>query len=142
MINQEYGVNRYTLLYVKQINKDLLYSTGNYIQYLIINYTGKESGKEYCCCCSVTQSCLTLGDPMDCSAPGFPVLHCLQSLLKFMSIESVMPSNHLILCRPLSFCLQSFLTSGYFPMSWLFASGGQGINTYFTYKYTLYINFV
>ena len=39
--------------------------------------------------------------PMDCSTPGFPVLHCLQSLLKLMSTESMMPSNHLILCRPL-----------------------------------------
>ena len=35
--------------------------------------------------------------PMDCSMPGFPVLH----LLKCMSIESVMPSKHFILCRPL-----------------------------------------
>ena len=39
--------------------------------------------------------------PMDCSMPGFPVLHYLCSLLKFMSIESVMLSNHLILCPPL-----------------------------------------
>ena len=38
---------------------------------------------------------------MDCSTPGLPVHHQLQSLLKLMSIESVMPSNHLILCRPL-----------------------------------------
>ena len=38
---------------------------------------------------------------MDCSTPGFPVLHHLLCLLKLMSIESVMPSNHLILCRPL-----------------------------------------
>ena len=37
----------------------------------------------------------------------------------------VMLSNHLILCHPFSFCLQSFLASGSFPMSWLFASGGQ-----------------
>ena len=36
---------------------------------------------------------------MNCSMPGFPVHHNSQSLLKFMSIESVMPSNHLILCR-------------------------------------------
>ena len=40
-------------------------------------------------------------DPMDCSMPGFPVLHYLRSLLKLMSIELVMPFNHLILCRPL-----------------------------------------
>ena len=39
--------------------------------------------------------------PMDCSAPGFPVHHQLWSLLKLMSIESVMPSNHLFLCCPL-----------------------------------------
>ena len=38
---------------------------------------------------------------MDCSTPGFPVHHQPQSLLKLMSIESVMPSNHLILCCPL-----------------------------------------
>ena len=50
---------------------------------------------------SVAQSCLTLCYPMDCSTPGFPVHHQLRSLLKLMFIESVMPSNHLILCRPL-----------------------------------------
>ena len=38
---------------------------------------------------------------MDCSTPGFPVYHQLRSLLKLVSIESVMPSNHLIFCRPL-----------------------------------------
>ena len=58
--------------------------------------------------CSVAKSCLTLCNPMDCSTPGFPVLHYLtlsQSLLKLMSIESGMLSNHLILCRPFSSCL-------------------------------------
>ena len=42
--------------------------------------------------------CLTLCDPMDCSTLGSPVLHYLRSLLKFMSIELVMLSKHLILC--------------------------------------------
>ena len=42
-----------------------------------------------------------------------------------MSIESVMLSNHLILCCPLSSCPQSFPASGSFQMSQLFASGGQ-----------------
>ena len=42
-----------------------------------------------------------------------------------MSIESVMPSNHLILCHPL--LLQSFPASGSFPVSQFFASGGQSI---------------
>ena len=48
---------------------------------------------------SVAQSCLTLCYAMGCSMPGFPVHHHSWSLLKLMSIESVMPSNHLILCR-------------------------------------------
>ena len=48
-----------------------------------------------------------------------------QSLLKFMSIESMMPPNHLILCRPLFLCPQSFPASGSFPMSQFFYSGGQ-----------------
>ena len=39
--------------------------------------------------------------PMDCSAPGFPVHHQLPDPTQIMSIVSVMPSNHLILCRPL-----------------------------------------
>ena len=49
----------------------------------------------------VAQSCPTLCDPIDCSTPGLPIHHQLPSLLKLMSIELVMPSNHLILCRPL-----------------------------------------
>ena len=39
-------------------------------------------------------------DPMDCNTPDFPITNS-PSLLKLMSIESMMPSNHLILCRPL-----------------------------------------
>ena len=49
---------------------------------------------------SLPRLCLTLCDPMDCNMPGFPV-HYSQSLLKLTSIESVMPSNHHILCHPL-----------------------------------------
>ena len=50
-----------------------------------------------------------------------------RSLLKPMSIESVMPSNHLMLCCPLSSSLQSYPASGSFPMSQFFVSGGQSI---------------
>ena len=50
---------------------------------------------------SVAQSCVTLCDPTDCSTPGFPVHHQLPELLKPVSIQSVIPSNHLILCHPL-----------------------------------------
>ena len=50
---------------------------------------------------SVSPSCPALCDPMDYSTPGFPLFIIFRSLLKLMSIESVMPYNHLILCRPL-----------------------------------------
>ena len=50
---------------------------------------------------SLTQLCPTLCDPMNPSTLGLPVHHQTWNLLKLMSIESVMPSNHLILCCPL-----------------------------------------
>ena len=101
---------------------------------------------------SVAQSCETLWDPMNCSTPGFPVHH---QLLRLTSIESVMPSSHLILCRPLlllppippnirvfsnestlhmrwpkywSFSLSSFLpkkSQGWSPSEWLAFRGIQ-----------------
>ena len=51
--------------------------------------------------CSLAQSCPALCDPMNRSTPGFPAHHQLPSSLKLMSIQSVIPSNHLILCCPL-----------------------------------------
>ena len=53
------------------------------------------------CCCSVTKSCPALCDPVDCSTPGSSVLHSSKSWSKFMSIESVVLSNHLIICPSL-----------------------------------------
>ena len=53
------------------------------------------------CFCSVAQSCPTLFDPMDCSTPGFPVLHQLLEFAQLNSIESVVLSNQLVLCHPL-----------------------------------------
>ena len=50
----------------------------------------------------------------------------VQSLLKLMSIKSVMPSSHLVLCRSL-FHLQSFLASGSFQIYQFFTSGGKSI---------------
>ena len=50
---------------------------------------------------SVAQSYPTLCDPMDCSVPGLPSITNSRSPPKLMPIESVMPSSHLILCRPL-----------------------------------------
>ena len=45
---------------------------------------------------SVSQSCSTLCDPIDCSTPGFPVHHQLPELAQIMSVELVMSSNHQI----------------------------------------------
>ena len=50
---------------------------------------------------SVAQSCPTLCDPMNRSTPGLPVHHQLPEFTGLTSIESVMPSSHFILCRPL-----------------------------------------
>ena len=62
------------------------------------------------------------------AAPQAPLSsRIFQSLHKFMSIGSVMLSNHLILCHPLLLLLSIFPTSGSFPMSRFFVSGSQSI---------------
>ena len=55
----------------------------------------------YSSCCSVTQLSLTLWDPMDCSMPGFPVLHYLPEFAQTHVHWVKDAINHLILCRPL-----------------------------------------
>ena len=67
-------------------------------------------------CCSVTKSYATLCNPMEYSTLGFPVLHHLPEFAQIMSIESVMPSNHLILCCPL------FLMPSIFPSIKVFSN--------------------
>ena len=82
----------------------------------------------FCCCCySVIQSCLTLGDAMDCSTWGFPVLHylrvcsnsCPLSQWCYLTISSSVIH--------FSSCPQSCPASGSFPVNQLFTSGGQSI---------------
>ena len=65
---------------------------------------------------SVAQSCLTLCGPMNRSTPGLPVHHQTRSPPKPMSVESVMPSNHLILCHSL------FLPPSIFPSIRVFSN--------------------
>ena len=70
-----------------------------------------------CCCgCSITKSCLTLCDPMDCSTQAPLSSTISRSLLKLVSVESGTPSNHLILCRPL------LLLSSIFPSIRVFSN--------------------
>ena len=82
-----------------------------------------------CCCYSVPQLCLTLCNLMDCSTPGFPVLHRLPELAQ----------THVHWCHPtisssiIPFsCLQSFSASGSFLRSQFFTSGGQRIGVSFS----------
>ena len=67
-------------------------------------------------CCSAAELCPTLCKPVDCSTPASLSFTISQTLLKFMSIESVMPSNHLILCHPL------LLPPSIFPSTRLFSN--------------------
>ena len=91
----------------------------------------------FCCYCSVAKSCPALCHSMDCIMPGFPVL---QYLLEFAQTrvhwvgDAIQPlSFSVTLCSPPSSsvtpfsCPQSCPASGAFPMSQLFASGGQSI---------------
>ena len=79
------------------------------------------------CCCPVAKWCPTLCNPWTVAHQASLSFTISWSLLKLMSIESVMLSIHLILCRLLLSCPQSFLASGSFPVSQLFTSGGQSI---------------
>ena len=77
---------------------------------------------------SVTQSCLTLWNPMNCSTPGIPVHHQLPGFTEthvHWVGDAIQPSHPLSF--PFSSHLQSFPASGSFPMSQLFASGGWSI---------------
>ena len=76
---------------------------------------------------SVTQSCLTLCDPMDSARQASLSITNSQSLLKLQSIKSVMSPTISSSIVPFSSCLQSFLAAGSFPMSQFFSSGGQSI---------------
>ena len=71
--------------------------------------------------CQVVSDC----DPMNCSLPGFPVIHCLpefaQAHVHWVS-DAIQPSYPL---RPLLLLPSIFLTLGSFPVSWLFTSGGE-----------------
>ena len=80
------------------------------------------AGYQTTLCCSVAKSCPTPCDPMDQGPPTFTIT---QNLLRFMSIQSVMLSNHLILRCPLLLSPSVFPSIRSFPMSQLFASGSQ-----------------
>ena len=76
--------------------------------------------------CSVPQSCLTLGNPLDCCTPGCVLLSpgvCSNSCSLSWWCHPTISSSVI----PFFSCLQSFPASGSFPVSWLLASGGTSI---------------
>jgi len=96
----------------------------------------KPSGNDRGCICVKTQvvfvvqllSCVRLfATPWTAALQASLSFTISRILLKLMSIKSLKPSNHLILCCPFSSCPLSFPASGSFPVSQLFASGGQSI---------------
>ena len=79
------------------------------------------------CCCSVTKSCPAVCNSMDCSTPGFPVLHQLPKLAQ-THVHQVGDAIQPPLSSPSTHAFNlSQHRAGSFPMSWLFASGGQMI---------------
>ena len=74
--------------------------------------------------CSVASLCLILCNPMDCCKSGLPIHHNTRSLLTLMSIESMMPYNHLTLCCPLLFppaifpSMRGFSNESVFHIRW------------------------
>ena len=94
----------------------------------------REPCNRICFCYSVTQSCMTLCDPMDCSMPDFPVFH---HFLELEMIESPLTLSHPLSqwyypiisssVVPFSSCLQSSPAPGSCPVSQLSTSGGQNI---------------
>ena len=78
-------------------------------------------------CCSFAKSCPTRCNPMDCSTPGFPVLHHLPVCSNSCPLSRWCHPTISSSVSLFSSCLQSFPASGSFPVSRLFTSGGQSI---------------
>ena len=87
----------------------------------------EDSVRNWFRCCSVAQSCLTLCDTMDCSTPGFPVLHYLLEFAQthvHWASDSIQPSHPLLSPSPPAPNPSQHQS---FPVSRLFTSGGQSI---------------
>ena len=96
----------------------------------LIPYSKKTNKQLINFCCSVFKSCLTLRNPMDYSMPGScPSLSpgvCSNSCVLSQWCHLTISSSATLF----SFCLQFFPASGSFPVSWLFAAGGQCIKAW------------
>ena len=119
------NTQHYTLPYIKQVtSEDLLYGTENYTQCFTTPYKGGNSEGYIGGAHSLSQ--LRLCDPMDCSTPGSPVLHHLPELAQthvHRVGDAIQPPHPLPPSSPFAFNLSQH--QGLFPLSQLFASGGQ-----------------
>ena len=78
--------------------------------YLIcmVRFSCESTIRIFCCCCSVTKSCLTVCDLMDCSTPGFPVLCCLPEFAQIHVHwvgDAIQPSHPLLPPSPFALSL-------------------------------------
>ena len=118
-------------VHIKTISKKLVNGRANLTE-------GKQETEEagsvwnglfHCCCCSIALSCLTLGDPTDCSTPGSSVLHYLSELAQthvHWVSDAIQPSHPLSPPSPPALNL----SPGSSPMSGLLTSGSQNIGNY------------
>ena len=105
-----------TFMLQKEGNFEKIQEEKNWVRFLSVQFS------------SVAQSYPTLCDPMNCSTPGLPVHHQLPEFTQthvHRVSDAIQPSHPL--SSPFSFCPQSLSASGSFPMSQLFAWGGQSI---------------
>ena len=86
-------------------------------------------------CVSVQFSCLRMSNSETIARQASLSITNSWNLLKLIPIESVMPSNYLILCHPLSSCLQSLKASGSFQMSQFFTSGAKVLEFQLQHQY-------
>ena len=123
----------FTLLYIKSFKAiiTILILTVKPLAWIYIFFAVlvifRLSGYKYHVFSSVTQSCLTLCDPMNCSNPGLPVHHQLPELAQIHvhRVSDAIQTSHPL--SSFSSHLQSFPASRSFPMSQLFTSGSQNI---------------
>ena len=112
---------------------------------LVIWHENRISG--FLCCCSVLSRVWLFTTPRTAACQASLSFTISQILPKLMSIESVIPSNHLIVCCvPFFSCLQSFPASRSFPLSWILhqvakASASASLsNEYSRLVFSTYIN--
>ena len=85
-----------------------MYSIGFLSLFDYFQWKGTAYLIKQCCCCSVVQLCSTLLTPWTAALQVSLSFTISRGLLKLMSIESVMPSNHVVLCHPLLLLLSIF----------------------------------